>query len=110
MQLLYPQDTGVAFYGDDKIVGYKVYKGTTDLWELIVSKTPSDKIYTIGDNEKYTDIPTSTNALKQKIIQTRRIVSPEEVLKVVNLLKPIQNEYSRSRRRTCESASRVGEC
>jgi hypothetical protein len=45
----YIGDTEVPFDGDDIIVGDKVYEGTPGLWELIVSKTPSDEIYTIGD-------------------------------------------------------------
>jgi hypothetical protein len=35
--------------GDDIIVGDKVYEGMPGSWELIVSKNPSDEIYTLSD-------------------------------------------------------------
>jgi hypothetical protein len=52
----YIGDTEIRIDGDDIIVGDRVYEGTPGLWELIVSKTPSDEIYTLSDKEKYIDI------------------------------------------------------
>jgi hypothetical protein len=59
------EDTEIRIDGDDIIVGDKVYEGTPGLWELIVSMTPSDEIYTLSDKEKYIDILMSTNALRR---------------------------------------------
>ena len=47
------------------IVGDSEYVGTPGLWELIVAKTPDDKIFTIGDYDNYTKIMYSTNALRR---------------------------------------------
>ena len=44
------------------IVGNKEYTGTPGLWELIVARSPDDKIFTNGDYENYAEIMHSTNA------------------------------------------------
>ena len=45
------------------IVNNKEYAGTPGLWELIVTRSPDDKIFTNGDYDNYAEIMHSTNAL-----------------------------------------------
>ena len=47
------------------IVGNKEYAGTPGLWELIVARSPDDKLFTNGDYDNYAEIMHSTNALKR---------------------------------------------
>ena len=44
------------------IVGDKEYTGTPGLWELIVARSPDDKIFTNGDYDNYAEIMHSPNA------------------------------------------------
>jgi hypothetical protein len=92
----YIGDTEIRIQGDDIIVGDRVYEGTPGLWELHVSKTPSDEIYTLGDMEKYTDILISTNALKWNNKPNETYPKSGKSTKWLNLLKPIWSKYSRA--------------
>ena len=47
------------------IVGNKEYDGTAGLWELIVVRSPDDKIFTNGDYDNYAEILHSTNDLRR---------------------------------------------
>ena len=47
------------------IVGNKQYNGTPGLWELIVARSPDDKIFTNEDYDNYAEILHSTNALRR---------------------------------------------
>ena len=47
------------------IVGNKEYAGTPGLWELIVARSPDDKIFINGDYDNYAEIMHSTNALRR---------------------------------------------
>ena len=47
------------------IVGDKEYTGTPGLWELIVARSPDDKIFTNGDYDNFAEIMHSTNALRR---------------------------------------------
>ena len=47
------------------IVGDKVYTGTPGLWELIVARSPDEKLFTNGDYDNYAEIMHSTNALRR---------------------------------------------
>ena len=47
------------------IVGNKEYTGTPGLWELIVARSPDDKIFTNGEYDNYAEIMHSTNALRR---------------------------------------------
>ena len=47
------------------IDGNKEYAGTPGLWELIVARSPDDKIFTNGDYDNYAEIMHSTNALRR---------------------------------------------
>ena len=46
------------------IFGNKEYASTPGLWELIVARSPDDKIFTNGDYDNYAEIMHSTNALR----------------------------------------------
>jgi hypothetical protein len=59
-------DTEIRIDGDDIIVGDKVYEGTPGLWELTVSKNPSDEIYTLSDKEKYIRYPYEHKCIETK--------------------------------------------
>jgi hypothetical protein len=92
----YIGDTEIRIDGDDIIVGDRVYEGTPGLWELIVSKTPSDYIYTLSDKERYIDILTSTNVLKWNNDPNETYPKSSRSNKWTSLLKPIWSEYSRA--------------
>jgi hypothetical protein len=92
----YIGDTEVRIDGDDIIVGDKVYEGTPGLWELIVSKTPNDNIYTLSDKDKYTDILLSTNTLRRNNDPNESYPKSSRSIKWTNLLKPIWSEYPRA--------------
>jgi hypothetical protein len=92
----YIGDTEIKIDGDDIIVGDKVYKTTPGLWELIVSKNPSDEIYTIRDKEKYIDILMSTNTLRRNNDPNETYPRSSRSPKWMNLLKPIWSKYSRA--------------
>ena len=47
------------------IVGNKEYTSTPGLWELIVARSPDDKIFTNADYDKSAEIMHSTNALRR---------------------------------------------
>ena len=47
------------------IVGNKEYTGTPGLWELIVARSPDDKIFTNVDYDNYAEITHSTNVLRR---------------------------------------------
>ena len=47
------------------IVGNKEYAGKPGLWELIVARSPDDKILINGDYDNYAEIMHSTNALRR---------------------------------------------
>ena len=47
------------------IVGGKEYAGTLGLWELIVGRSPYDKIFTNGDYDNCAEIMYSTNAVRR---------------------------------------------
>ena len=47
------------------IVGDKEYTGTPGPWELIVARSPYDKIFTNGDYDNYAEIMHSANALRR---------------------------------------------
>ena len=47
------------------IVGDKEYAVTPELWELIVARSPDDKMLTNGDYDNYAEIMHPTNALRR---------------------------------------------
>ena len=62
------------------IVGNKEYTGTPGQWELIVARSPDDKIFTNGDYDNYAEIMHSTHALRR---------NNDESWKWKHILKPI---------------------
>ena len=74
------------------IVGDKEYAGTPGLWELIVTTTPDDKIFSNGDLDNYAEIMHSTNALRRNndVSETKPIANKSWKWK--HILKPIWNE------------------
>ena len=47
------------------IVDNTEYSGTPGLWELIVARSPDDKIFTNGDYDNYAEIMHLTNFLRR---------------------------------------------
>ena len=47
------------------IVDDKEYTSTPALWELIVARSPDDKMFTNGDYDNYAEIMHSTNAIRR---------------------------------------------
>jgi hypothetical protein len=99
----YIGDTEVGIDGDDIIVGDRVYEGTPGLWELIVSKTPNDNIYTLSDKEKYIDILLSTNTLKRNNDPHETRPKSSRSAKWANLLSPIWSACKSARQHTGSS-------
>ena len=56
---------------NNTIVGDKEYAGTPGLWEVIVARSPDDKIFTNGDYDNYAEIMLSTNALRKTMTKTK---------------------------------------
>ena len=54
------------------IVGNKEYAGIPGLWELIVARSPDDKICINGDYDNYAEIMHSTNASRMKVKLNRK--------------------------------------
>jgi hypothetical protein len=92
----YIGDTEIRIDEDYIIVGDRVYEGTPGFWELIVSKNPSDEIYTLSDEEWHIDILMSTNALRRNNYPNENYPKSSKSLKWTNLLKPIWSKYSRA--------------
>jgi hypothetical protein len=104
----YIGDTEVRIQGDDRIVSDRVYEGTPGLWELIVSKTPSNDIHTLSAKERYIDILTSTNAMRRNNNPSEAHPKSSRSPKWTNLLKPIWSKYfSVSKQHTGSSLNKV---
>ena len=71
------------------IVGNKEYAGTPGLWELIVARSPDDKIFTNGDYDNYAEIMHSTNALRRNNDESETKPKANKSWKWKNILKPI---------------------
>ena len=74
------------------IVGDKEYAGKPGLWELIVARSPDDKIFTNGDYDNYTEIMYSTNALRRNNDESETKPKANRSLKLKHILKPIRDE------------------
>ena len=61
------------------IVGDKTYTGTPGLWELIVARSPDDRIFTNGEYDNYADIMHSTNALRRNNDESETNRKPTKV-------------------------------
>ena len=74
------------------IVGNKEYAGTPGLWELIVARSPDDKIFTNGDYNNYAEIMHSTNALRRNNDESETKPKANKSWKWKHILKPIWDE------------------
>ena len=74
------------------IVGNKEYAGTPGLWELIVARSPDDKIFTNGDYDNYAEITHSTNALRRNNDESETKSKANKSWKWKHILKPIWDE------------------
>lgn len=75
--------------GDNIIVGDHEYRGTPGLWELLISKTPDDQIYTGEDFENYAKIMISTNAMRKNHDSSSQNPKASKGLKWKNIVKTI---------------------
>ena len=71
------------------IVCNKEYAGTPRLWELIVARSPDDKIFTNGDYDNYAEIMHSTNALRRNNDESETKPKDNKSWKWKHILKPI---------------------
>ena len=71
------------------IVDDKEYTGTPGLWELIVVRSPDDKIFTNGDYDNYAEIMHSTNALRRNNDESENKTKANKSWKWRHILKPI---------------------
>ena len=67
----------------------KEYAGTPGLWELIVARSPDDKIFTNGDYDNYAEIMHSTNALWRNNDESETKPKANKSWKWIHILKPI---------------------
>ena len=74
------------------IVGDKEYVGTHGLWELIVTTTPDDKLFSNGDLDDYASIMHSTNALRRNNDERETKPNASKSWKRKHILKPIWDE------------------
>ena len=73
------------------IVGNKEYAGTPGLWELIVARSPDDKIFT-NTYDNYAEIMHSTNALRRNNDEIETKPKANKSGKWKHILKPIWYE------------------
>ena len=78
--------------GNNIIVGNKEYTGTRGLWELIVARSPDDKIFTNGDYDNYAEIMHSAYALRRKNDESEIKLKANKSCKWKHILKPIWDE------------------
>ena len=74
------------------IVGNKEYAGTPGLLELIVARSPDDKIFINGDYDNYAEIMHSTNALRRNNDESETKSKTNKSWKWKHILKPIWDE------------------
>ena len=74
------------------IVGDQTYTGTPGLWEVIVARSPDDKIFTNGDYDNYAGIMHSTNALRRNNDESETKPKANKSWKWRHILKPIWDE------------------
>ena len=74
------------------IVGNKEYAGTPGLWELIVARSPDEKIFTNGEYDSYAEIMHSTNALRRNNDESESKPKSNKCWKWRHILKPIWDE------------------
>ena len=74
------------------IVGDIEYGGTHGIWELIVTTTPDDKLFTNGDLDNYAEIMHSTNALRRNNDESETKPKAKKSWKWKYILTPIWDD------------------
>ena len=74
------------------IFGDKEYAGTPGLWDLIVARSPDDKIVTNGEYDNYAEIMHSTNAIRWNNDESKTKPKANKSWKWKHILKPICDE------------------
>ena len=74
------------------IVGNKEYAGIPGPLELIVARSPDEKIFTNGDYDNYAEIMHSTNALRRNNDKSETKPRANKSWKWKHILKPIWDE------------------
>ena len=73
-------------------VGNKEYTDTPGLWELIVARSPDDKIFTNEDYDNYAEIMHSTNALRRNNDESETKPKANKIWKWKHILKQSLDE------------------
>ena len=76
-------------YGNLLWLVNKEYAGTSGLWELIMARSPDDKIITNGDYDNYGDIMHSTNSFRRNNYKSETKPKANKSWKWRRILKPI---------------------
>ena len=74
------------------IVSKKEYAGTPGLRELIVARSPDDKIFTNGEYDSYAEIMHLTNALSRNNDESETKLKSNKSWKWKHILKAIWDE------------------
>ena len=74
------------------IVGDKTYTGIPGLWELIMARSPDDKMFTNEDYDNYAEIMHSTNALRRNNDESETKPNVNKSWKWRHILKQIWDE------------------
>ena len=75
-----------------RIVGEKEYADTRGLWELIVTTTPDDKVFTNGNYDNYAEIMHTTNALRRNNDESETKPKANNSWQLKCILKPIWDD------------------
>ena len=74
------------------VVGNKEFTHTPGLWELIVARSPDEKIFTNGDYDNYAEIMHSTKALRRNNDECETKPKANKSWKWKHILNPIWDE------------------
>ena len=86
----------IMINNDDIIIGDKLYRGTTGLWELITKNEPDATTYNDEDYKNYREILIDTNAIRSDSNPNKPKASRSE--KYRKIIKPLWNEVVFKRR------------
>ena len=85
----YIGDKMVQIVDDNLIIDDEEYEGTPGFWELIISKHPSNDIYTEGDYHNYSEILIKTNAIRTNNDPKETRPKASKASKWKDIVKPI---------------------
>ena len=86
----------ITINNDDIIIGDKLFRGTTGLWELITKNEPDATLYNDEDYKNYREILIDTNAIRSDSNPNKPKASRSE--KYRKIIKPLWNEVVFKRR------------